>query len=732
MAAPIDVLSRFCEAVSSTPPAPNAHPEIADFLVLVASHKPQDANAERCYHWALDLDPYNPGALNALGRIHLERREWQAAYDGFRAAIAVEPRAAFYVNAAHAAAELGEMREALFYCHRAMDVDHQFVPAFIQKAAILLRLDLHEELLECIEMGLAVDPECHELLFARSEIELLRGDFTNGWRDYEHRPARLDLAAKLDELPEWKGESLVGKTILVVADQGLGDQIMFSRCLWHRQFDGANVVLFAKHYDMARLFDGIADRVISSNAEADPISFDCWIELASLPQYCGPWGSILWHSYLRRESSEDDDRWATLVPENGRLKVGVCWAGNPRYARDAGRSLAFEQIAALLELPGIDFYLLQAGAISEQAADSPIVNLCDYTHDVADLAVAMERLDLVISTCTMPAHLAGAIGKPVWVMLQAKPYWAWGEAGMNTPLYGSAQLFRQSKAGDWATVIDWVRASLIDACDKHRGEPEPPAAAPVLVRSATTRYGRLSYHHNDHFIGRALELYGEYSESEAELLRAVLEPGDTVIEAGANIGALTVAIAGMIDDGEVLAYEPQLAYYGLLELNVAKLPQVIPLRRALGNASEMIHLQAAELEKVSAPGWKVHTALQAVKQETIDRVASKPALIKIDVDGQELEILQGAERTIERARPFLYVENDKPASYPDLIPWIQRHGYRIHQHFAPLYNPKNFRGNAVNVFGKVVSAMLFCVPEERFMPDDFVRRFGLQRVRVSA
>jgi FkbM family methyltransferase len=706
--------------------------EISDFLVLVASKKPQDDNAERCYRWALDLEPENARAWNALGRIHLERKRWREAYNAFRLALAAEPRAAFCVNAAHAATELGETDEALALCHQALELDRCFIPAFIQMTAIELRLDRHDDALETIEAALIIDPKCHELLFARSEIELARGDFENGWRDYEHRPARLDLAAKLDELPEWKGEPLDGKTILVVADQGLGDQIMFSRCLWHPQFNVAKVVLFAKCCDMATLFDArMADRVITSNAEADPISFDYWIELASLPQYCCTYDVASLGRYLK---APDDGRWKARVPENGRLKVGVCWAGNPKYARDAGRSLHFSQIAPILDVPGVDFYLLQAGVPAEQAADSKVPNLAEHTHDVADLAAAIERLDLVITTCTMPAHLAGALGKPVWVMLQAKPYWAWGETGMSSPLYGSAQLFRQKESGDWATVIDWVRLALTNARDRHQAEPEPkPDPVPPLV-AANTRYGRMTFHRSDHYIGRSLALYGEYSESEAALLRALLKPRDTVIEAGANIGALTVAISDMVGpDGAVLAFEPQLAYSRLLDWNTANRANVTAIRRVLGNgrSRELVEVPSAETDKVSAPGWKVTGDTELVAQQNIDELGVAPALIKVDVDGQELEILEGAERTIAKARPFLYVEYDKPECYPDLIPWVHARGYRIYQHFAPLFNPANFAGNRINVFGKIVSAMLVCIPEERFMPEDFARRFSLERVRLT-
>jgi hypothetical protein len=137
-------------------------------------------------------------------------------------------------------------------------------------------------------------------------------------------------------------------------------------------------------------------------------------------------------------------------------------------------------------------------------------------------------------------------------------------------------------------------------------------------------------------------------------------------------------------------------------------------RRALGADNRTLTLRATEEHKTYAPGWPCDGAEFAVEQISIDSLGLGTChLIKVDVDGQELEILQGAEETIARCRPIIYVENDKPEEYPDLMPWLDRHGYRMYQHYAPLFNPHNFRSNPVNVFGGIVSAMILAVPTER-------------------
>jgi FkbM family methyltransferase len=306
-------------------------------------------------------------------------------------------------------------------------------------------------------------------------------------------------------------------------------------------------------------------------------------------------------------------------------------------------------------------------------------------------------------------------------------------------------MIRGSEPNNWADVVSKA-ASLLEklraVIDKELPHIEP-RDNPV-ISYGDCRYGSMFWLRNDHYVGRALELYGEYSESEVELLRKVLQPGDIVIDAGANIGALTIPLSRIVGPtGKVYAFEPQLAYFDLLNgretylqlYNVATIRGDLEAAevhfKALGSRVDTITMRCVETDKIHAPGWESTGSEYQVSQITVDSLELKRCdLIKIDVDGQELNILKGAEETIGRCRPFLYVENDKPEQYPDLIPWIHSHDYRIYQHFAPLYNPDNFRANPVNVFGKLVSAMILCVPNER--KDVHPGEWGLSRIKVSS
>ena len=700
--------------------------EISEFLTLVAIKKPQDGNAEQVYRWASDLDPENQAAWNARGRILLARRRNHEALDCFERAFAIERAAPIVVNAATALWRTGDWQGAIERCDEALGIDPAFIPAYVEKSAIYQSRGDDETALRIIEAGLARSPGDHDLLFGRSMIRLANGDFAGGWADYEHRQARRELAEKLDNISEWTGQDLNGKKLLVCGEQGCGDQIMFARFL--PEFNLGNVFFFTQP-DLVRLFEisGLGCEFVTSDRELLALDVDYWIGLASLASRAQSVES----PYLAPRRA-DVDRFAALVPRNRLLRVGLCWAGNPKHRWDDLRSLAFEQLGPILDVVGAAFYSLQAGEPAEQN-DGRATDLLSYAHDFADTAAAIANMDLVISVDTAVLHLAGAMGKPAWGLLHKPEDWRWGKESRATDWYSSVTLYRQQDIGEWAAVIARMACDLTDYAARNTSAELDEGPRHWHVGTAPTHRGPLLYYKNDHYIGRALDLYGEYSDSEASLLADVLTPGDTVVEAGANIGALTLPILHEVGSaGCVISFEPQAAYYNLLEGNVGQFPQMILRRQALGNCCEPIVLKAVETERIHAPGWEANGREFIVAQITVDSLAlPRLDLLKIDVDGQELEILQGAEETVARTRPLIYVENDKPARYPDLLPWLIRHGYKVWQHFAPLYNPENFAGYKANVFGKIVSAMLLCVPQERFLDQKIIDRHGLQRVRLT-
>jgi FkbM family methyltransferase len=264
------------------------------------------------------------------------------------------------------------------------------------------------------------------------------------------------------------------------------------------------------------------------------------------------------------------------------------------------------------------------------------------------------------------------------------------------------------------------RAGPIDdgsaALGALRLAPCGPAGA---YRLRQCRYGPMLFNRFDRFVGRSLDHYGEYSEPEAALLRSLLRPGDIVIEAGANIGAHTVAMARAVGEtGRILAFEPQRLVFQLLCANLAlnELVNVDARPAGLGSAPGSVRLP------VVLPGQEFnfgglplagHGTGERVPIETIDGLRLKSCrLIKADVEGMEREVLLGAEATIARCRPMLHVENDRRENSPALLRLIMGWRYRAWWDFPPLYNLDNFARNAENIFPRKRSLNVLCIPEE--------------------
>ncbi len=240
------------------------------------------------------------------------------------------------------------------------------------------------------------------------------------------------------------------------------------------------------------------------------------------------------------------------------------------------------------------------------------------------------------------------------------------------------------------------------------------------VRLKRCRYGLMLYHATDVYIGRSLDLYGEFSEGEVALFRQIVKPGSTVLDIGANIGAHTVFLARATGPaGRVLAFEPQRIVFQMLCANVAlnDLWNVHTYHAAVGREAGTTALPSIDY---GAPGnfggisVDPGGAGEPVKMLSIDELDLGACdTIKLDVEGFETEALSGAARTIRRLRPALYVENDRKAKSPGLIAMLLDLGYRLYWHLPPLFNADNHAGVAENVFGTIVSSNMLCLPKEK-------------------
>ncbi|MET0272220.1 MAG: FkbM family methyltransferase [Phenylobacterium sp.] len=242
------------------------------------------------------------------------------------------------------------------------------------------------------------------------------------------------------------------------------------------------------------------------------------------------------------------------------------------------------------------------------------------------------------------------------------------------------------------------------------------------ARIYSTRHGPMFGLQGDRYISRSLEVYGEFSWSEARLLERLVQPGQTVVEVGANIGAHTVLLARRCAPGLVYAFEPQQRVFQLLCANLAlnDIRNVIARPEACGEEPGEVIVPAVDYgAALNFGGLSVQAADSGVlgHRTPLTRLDDLPLeachLLKIDVEGFEPEVLRGAVAMIARFRPLIYVENDRPAQQQEVISLIAAMGYRQYWHTPPLFNPQNAKGVAENIFGTLVSVNMLCIPSER-------------------
>ncbi len=315
--------------------------------------------------------------------------------------------------------------------------------------------------------ALRLKPEYHEAGLNYAILLLSLGMFEMGWREYEHRIPRLNLNPELNLIPRWHGEPLMGKTILVVTEQGFGDNIQFIRYAGLLKEQEATVyVLCPNNLQIRPLMDRAAG-VDGTIIPHEPIPhLDWYVPLLSLPWIFGttleniPVAPV----YIMPDADEIA-RWRERVGPYKGLKVGIVWAGNRALDADKNRSIPFQEFSALLKVTGITFFTLQIGpdALAPEdarASVAPIIDLTSHIHDFGDTAAFIANLDLVVSVDTATAHLAGALGKSVWTLLYHPPEWRWMRDREDSPWYPSMRLFRQDDRREWWPVIERVQREL--------------------------------------------------------------------------------------------------------------------------------------------------------------------------------------------------------------------------------------------------------------------------------
>jgi Tfp pilus assembly protein PilF len=435
--------------------------------------------AEKLLDCILSAAPNAESALHLKGILLFRRNRHEAAAELIERAVRLAPdKAEFRRNLCPIYERIGRYDDAVRVGRRALDMDQYDLQTLHNLALVHYRRLELDDSIAYARRALALDPSAPGPHFQLAETLLLKGEFTEGWKEYEWRYRIADEAPPLgpSDLLQWDGATLTGNTLLLIADQGFGDVIQFCRYIpWVRE----------RCLDVVVAADPVMHPLIRQVSPGVEL-VDRWDRCPTFSAYCPLSGLPLLHGtaletipgtvpYLRA----DPDRAAAwrarlrdLVQPNLR-RIGIVWAGRPTHNNDSNRSAALATFAPLAALDEIALVSLQKGpgraAIATYFDRAPLFNLGAAIVDFVDTMAIIEALDLVVTVDTSVAHLAGAMGKPVWVLLPYAPDWRCLLDRSDSPWYPTARLFRQPRSGDWGSVAHQVADALSGAHFDNRG-----------------------------------------------------------------------------------------------------------------------------------------------------------------------------------------------------------------------------------------------------------------------
>lgn len=519
----------------------------------------------------------------------------------------------------------GRVEEAIYQYRSAIKLDPAFVKAYYNLAHACQYIGLYQEALEAASTTIMLDPVHAEAHWLLGMLSLQKSDFALGWLEYEWRWRASGFTSRIPALgrPLWCGEPLVGKILLIHMEQGRGDMIQFIRFAPLAAAAGARVVVCAEP-DLVALLATVEGVALAVDRNGPLPEFDLHIPAMGLPLRFGITIETIPSAvpYLH-PTQEARAKWNGILPvSDGLLRVGLAWEGNK--LPNADRSCPWGLLAPLLELPGAAFFSLQIGRLSSAECVDRLIDVTANICDFSDTAALIETLDLVISIDTAVAHLAGALGKPVWTLLPFVSDWRWLLDRADSPWYPSMRLFRQSSPGDWVGVMSTVQRALVQLLDDHdfscisgidmlrsgdAAEAERMFAAAVAQRPDDAEA------HCNH--GVALDALGRHEEAIASYQKALLLKPE-YMQAVHNMGNTYISL-------DRLDYA-QRCYEYALELA----PDFVPAHLALGEIGKSrrdfnlasTHYQAASrLDPLSADALQGLAEIYQSEERYVEAIA---------------------------------------------------------------------------------------------------------------
>jgi tetratricopeptide (TPR) repeat protein len=504
-----EAMASYRRAIELDPTLIDGHLNLGNLLRMAGRLD----EAIACYRRVLEISPGYAAAYNNMGNVYSQQDKKDEALEAYRCAVAANPNFALaHYNLGASLKDRGNLEAALFHCHRAVELDPNNAEAHNSLGFLLAALNRPDQAKESYRRALALDPgyaqahnnlgvtffnegqplealACYDRAVAakpdypaahlnRSLATLLLGNFARGWPEYEWRwkvPGVPAPRAGFDR-PVWRGEPLNGARILLSGEQGLGDGLQFVRYAPLVAARGGRVMLQVKP-PLRRLLATAPAVESVVTIDDPPPAFDAHCPMMSLPLAFGTDLATIPADvpYVFADPAAAAAWRERLGPG---LKVGLAWAGWSGHNRDHRRSLSLAALQPLASVKGVRFVSLQKGPAAEQTAAAPpgmeLVDVTAELDDLADSAALVAALDLVISVDTSVAHLAGALAKPVWILLPYAPDFRWLLEREDSPWYPTARLIRQPIADSWVPVLARLTGDLHRLADGDRSVLLPP------------------------------------------------------------------------------------------------------------------------------------------------------------------------------------------------------------------------------------------------------------------
>jgi tetratricopeptide (TPR) repeat protein len=451
-----EAIRAYSAAISLRPDAAESHYNLGNVLL----HAGDIEGSIRAFGRSLQLNPRFAPAYYNLGIANLRADHPAQAVDAFKAALTLKPDyAEAFNNLGLALESLDRFDEAIAAFNQSLALQPNDAQFLTNLGSALFQSSRFDEAIAASETAIRISPDFPDPHWNLALQTLLVGQYEKAWPQYEWRwKLKTNPASPHIARPRWHGENLDGKTLLLHAEQGFGDTIQFFRFLPRVAESGGQIVLECPP-ELEHLLAASAPQV-EVVAKGSPLpQFDVQCPLMSLAGLFNIQPNTI---PLNLPYIKPPEPFPAMWTE--RPRIGLCWAGSPTQKNDRRRSIPLQRLAALAKFKSMNFFSLQKGDTANQKPPAGL-HLIDWTQrltDFADTAAMIQDLDLIITVDTALAHLAGAMSKPVWVLLPRVPPWHYGLAGDTSPWYPSMRLFRQSTAGDWDTPIQQISSSLND------------------------------------------------------------------------------------------------------------------------------------------------------------------------------------------------------------------------------------------------------------------------------